>query len=226
MVVTSSFAAIMNTKKDQKPEVYNEDVWSDPETGGAYERSKTMAEKAAWDFVEKLPEDKKFELVVINPVFILGPSFIKTDFSSGNLISQLLTGKLPGIPKIAFPTVDVRDVAKAHLEGAIRPEAANKRFILAHENVWFKTLAEIMKEEYGAAFGTKTHDMKKWLLSIAACFDSQAKQTKEYWGTFLKHDNSRSREILGIDYISTKEQVLGMTESLIKYGIVKDKRKK
>lgn len=81
VVVTSSFAAIMNSK--EKVEVFNEDIWSGEKEGGPYPMSKTMAEKAAWDFVAKQEEGKKIELAVINPAMILGPAFINTDFSSG-----------------------------------------------------------------------------------------------------------------------------------------------
>jgi len=84
VVVTSSMAAVANTK--EKVDILTDDTWSDVNLGGPYERSKTLAEKAAWDFVAAQDPAKKIELVVLNPAMILGPAFIKTDFSSGILI--------------------------------------------------------------------------------------------------------------------------------------------
>ena len=95
VVVTSSIASILDTHPDKTPDddVYNEDHWSDPDRPGgmsAYAKSKVMAEKAAWDYVDSLPDDEKFELTVINPGFVIGPTHVGTDFSSGKIISQMM----------------------------------------------------------------------------------------------------------------------------------------
>jgi len=75
-----------------------------------------MAERAAWDFVDKLPEHERFELSTVNPVLVVGPTLIKTDFSSGKILNMFMSGLLPGgIPVISFSCVDVRNVAQAHL---------------------------------------------------------------------------------------------------------------
>lgn len=92
-------------------ELYNESDWSDVKACNAYYKSKTLAEKAAWDFLETLPLSDKFELVTINPSLILGPSFIQTDFTSGSMLKKMLMGAFPALPKILMPIVDVRDVA-------------------------------------------------------------------------------------------------------------------
>lgn len=75
---------------------------------------------------------------MINPVLIMGPSLITGDFSSATLISDILTGKYPGTPKVMMPLVDVRDVAQAHLQAIKVDEAKNKRFVLSSESLWFK----------------------------------------------------------------------------------------
>ena len=74
-----------------------------------------MAEKAAWKFLHELPDDEKFELVIINPALILGPNIVNNDFTSGVVIQKIMSGAFPGMPKIMFPIVDVREVAFAHL---------------------------------------------------------------------------------------------------------------
>ena len=109
-----------------KPEVFDESHWSDVNwTGlGAYEKSKTLAERAAWDFVEAQPENERIELTVINPTFIVGPTLIPGDFSSGKIISMFMNDKMPGgCPRIKMGTVDVRDVAKAHIRAIQSDEA-------------------------------------------------------------------------------------------------------
>ena len=86
--------------------------------------------------------------MTINPVFILGPSLITGDFSSGQVVMKLLSGKFPGMPKVMMQIVDVRDVAKAHLQAIKIEEAKNKRFILSSDSVWFKEMADVLREKY------------------------------------------------------------------------------
>ncbi len=103
----------------------------------AYSKSKVLAEKAAWDFVNGLPEDEKITLSVINPSVIYGPSLIKSDFASGEICCNLMNKGLPAIPKISFGLVDVRDVAQAHVNAIKSDEAQGKRFIVCNESIWF-----------------------------------------------------------------------------------------
>jgi nucleoside-diphosphate-sugar epimerase len=152
VVITSSIAAIMYCKSETRPKngVYNETNWSDPigDHISAYCKSKTLAEKAAWDFQKKIADSHNIEIVTINPGLILGPAFVSAGFSSGDLLISLINSKYPGLPRTSLPVVDVRECAVAHLEALKRPEAANKRFILANKSAWLKDLAEILKTEF------------------------------------------------------------------------------
>lgn len=85
-----------------------------------YEKSKTIAEKAAWEFVGSLPADEKFALVTINPGMIVGPNLVTTYNVSCELTKGLLMGELPGLPYMRLPSIDVRDCADAHLEAVLR----------------------------------------------------------------------------------------------------------
>jgi len=98
MVLTSSVNA-MDAKADKKQAKFTSADWSDGYRG-AYDKSKTLAEKAAWDFLEKLPENERFELVTINPAFVMGPALVKGNFSSADFINDVLTGKIKKCPKI------------------------------------------------------------------------------------------------------------------------------
>ena len=150
VVITSSVVSIYKNKDAKKTHFSVED-WTDLtlKSNSAYEKSKTMAEKAGWDFLAALPENERFEFVTINPGLVLGPNLNECNFSSGDIIKRLMTGAMPGIPKLAFPVVDVRDVANAHLQAILRPEAANQRFMLVADTVWFGDIGDWLFEKWG-----------------------------------------------------------------------------
>lgn len=100
VVITSSIAAIYGQKPENQKLVYNENDWTDINTVGPYEKSKTLAERAAWDYFYSIPESERFELVIINPVIILGPSLIPGHFTSGAIIRKLMSGVYPATVKI------------------------------------------------------------------------------------------------------------------------------
>lgn len=125
VVITSSVAAIYKPV-DTKQRKYSRADWTDlaRKDVSPYEKSKTLAEKAAWDFLKALPENERFELATVNPGLVLGPNLNKANFSSGDVIKKLLTGEIPRAPSMCMCVVDVRDVAKAHLNAILKPEAA------------------------------------------------------------------------------------------------------
>lgn len=151
VVITSSVAAVM-TNKDPKKTHFNDQDWTDLTIAKAYEKSKTLAEKAAWDFVEAQPEGKKIELATVNPGFVLGPNLNKCHFSSGDVIRQFVDGSIPMYPLVSMPIVDVRDVAEAHLQAILKPEAVGKRYLMVAETMMFGEFAKILSEKYGEEY--------------------------------------------------------------------------
>ena len=136
-----------------------------------YEKSKVLAEKAAWDFFNGLPEDDRFELVTICPGFVLGPILCGPGFASGRAIEAVVTGEYPGLPRVSFPIVDVREVALAHLRAVQLPEAKNQRFIVAGQLKWFTEMAEILSAEFrpqGYKFATR--QFPKFVFRILGVF--------------------------------------------------------
>ena len=109
IVITSSVVAIFATDKSKTH--FTVEDWTDPTIARPYEKSKTLAEKAAWDFLAALPEEERFECVTINPGLVIGPNLNECNFTSGDIIRDFMTGKIPGCPKVKMPMVDVRDVA-------------------------------------------------------------------------------------------------------------------
>ncbi|MCP2167617.1 NAD-dependent epimerase/dehydratase family protein [Goodfellowiella coeruleoviolacea] len=127
VVLTSSFAAVGYTPKPGAE--FTEADWTDPDTPGLapYPRSKAIAERAAWDLVER--EGGGIELVVVNPTFILGPALTTSPRSSIQLITAMLDGTMSVLPRQRFGVVDVRDVVDLHLRAMAAPHAAGKRFL-------------------------------------------------------------------------------------------------
>jgi nucleoside-diphosphate-sugar epimerase len=145
VVVTSSCAAIADyTLGDVE---INEEHWPEiTKDQSPYFKSKIYAEKAAWDYIEKLPEEEKFELSTINPGFVVGPLLAKMGGTSVEVVSQCLTGKMPGIPACYTQIIDVRDVADAHIR-ALESEPY-KRYALSTETVKFLAVGQILNDEF------------------------------------------------------------------------------
>ena len=174
VVITSSVAAIFGHKPEDQKEIYNENDWTDVTAVGAYEKSKTLAEKAAWEYLHSLPEAERFELVIINPVLILGPSLISGDFTSGAIVQKIMSGAFPGMPKVHFAIVDVRECAVAHLQGIKVPEAKNQRFILSSDSLWFKDIAQALKNSY-PQYNIKTKELAYCPVKLVSFFDKSVK---------------------------------------------------
>ena len=129
IVITSSIAAVMITEDIDKMTFGPED-WSDINICDPYCKSKTLAEKAAWDFQKELPDEEKFEIVTLQPGLISGTSYINSKNSSSAVYIGIMNGDWKRFPDIGLPTVDVKDCALAHLNAIKIDEAKNQRFIL------------------------------------------------------------------------------------------------
>ena len=149
VVLTSSFAAVGYTPKPGGE--YSETDWTDPDMPGLppYPRSKTIAERTAWAFIER--EGGNTELVVVNPTFILGPTLSTQLVSSLRLIEMMLDGKMPVVPRQRFGLADVRDVADLHILAMASPEARGKRFLALADGptISYLKVAQILRERLG-----------------------------------------------------------------------------
>ena len=161
-----------------------------------YQKSKTIAEKAAWDFYNNQDSDNRIELVVINPGGVMGPQ-LGNDLggASTQIVSQLISGKFPMIPALSFPFIDVRDVAILHLKAMTTPEADGKRFIAAHsEPTWMYQVAEVL-----SAAGYEKIKLKKapsFMLKLIGLFDNKTKSLVPMLDKYVPCDNSQTVKIL------------------------------
>jgi nucleoside-diphosphate-sugar epimerase len=158
VVLTSSFAAVGYSPKAVRD--YTEADWTDPDTPGLapYPRSKAIAERAAWDFIES--EGGDTQLVVVNPTFIAGPSLVASLRSSLSGFKAIIEGTMPALPRQRFGVVDVRDVADAHILAMATAGAAGKRYLLLADGqtiTWLR-MAEILRDHLGPAGRHVTSD--------------------------------------------------------------------
>ncbi|WP_432987250.1 NAD-dependent epimerase/dehydratase family protein [Dactylosporangium sp. CA-233914] len=158
VVLTSSFAAVGYSPKPGRD--YTEDDWTDPDTPGLapYPRSKAIAERAAWDFVER--EGGGTELVAINPTWIAGPTLTTEVRSSLHVVKALIEGTVTVVPRQRFGVADVRDVAELHITAMRTPEAAGRRYLALADGptTTFVQVARLFRDRFGAFAGRVTLD--------------------------------------------------------------------
>ena len=219
VVMTSSFAAIgYGTPPSDKP--FSEEDWTNPDGDGvtAYTKSKTLAERAAWDFIAR--EGGGLELSVVNPVGVFGP-VLGPDFSTSiQLVKRLLDGAMPGIPRVAFGIVDVRDVADLHVRAMTEPAAAGERFLaVAGEFMTVAEIAAVLRERMGAdAKKVPTRMLPDWLVRLVSRFDSSVRQIVPELGKVKQASNAKAKRVLGWAPRSNDEAIVASAESLLRLG--------
>ncbi|XP_078666927.1 uncharacterized protein LOC144908861 isoform X4 [Branchiostoma floridae x Branchiostoma belcheri] len=227
VILTSSLAAICGNLyiKPAAPEankVYTEEDWTNTDRAQAYLKSKALAEKAAWDYMKDLKEGEKFELVVLNPGYVMGPVISKNSFTSMEAVVRLLQRSMPAVPKINLNIIDVRDVAKAHIIALTNEQAADNRHILVQGNMWLREVAQILAKEFKPqGYNVPTMSCPKFLLRISSWFDGGLRMVVPYVGKVLTCDNKRMKDVLGIEERPLNETILDMAYSLVDGGFVK-----
>ena len=222
VVLTSSFAAIGYGHPPQSTP-FNESNWSDI-TGGevsAYAKSKTLAERAAWDFIAR--EGRDLELSVINPVVVFGPVLGPDYSTSVLLIQRLMSGSVPGSPRISFGVVDVRDVADLHVRAMTHAAAKGERFLaLAGDFMLIHDIAKVLKNRMGEA-GKKvpTRQLPNWLVRLAALRDPLVKQILPELGKLKNASNEKAKRLLGWTPRSSEEAIISTAESLLDLDLLK-----
>ena len=186
-----------------------------------YPKSKTIAERAAWDFIAG--EGGGLELAVVNPVGVLGP-VLGPDYSTSILfVKRLLDGSLRGCPDLWFGVVDVRDVADLHLKAMTDPAARGERFLATGGDfVSILQIARMLKDELGeGARKVPTRRVPNWLLRVVALFDPQVRGVLPELGKRKNATNEKARRLLGWAPRSPKEAALATARSLAELGLVK-----
>ena len=219
VVLTSAFGAIgVGHKPMNRP--FNEQDWSDLAGHVApYQRSKTLSERAAWDFISK--EGKGMELASVNPTAVLGPA-LGADYShSIRIIKSMMDGQ-PGSPKINSGFVDVRDVADLHMRAMTHPAANGQRFLaIAGESIWLSDIARILRERMGsAASKVSTRTLPNWLVRLGARKNPRMKDILPMLSVNMNATSEKARRLLGWNPRPVEEAVIATAESLVRLKLV------
>jgi dihydroflavonol-4-reductase len=223
VVLTSAFGAIgVGHRPRSRP--FDETDWSDL-TGkvAPYQRSKTLSERAAWDFIAR--EGGRLELSAINPVTVVGPA-LGPDYShSIRLIRNLMDGQ-PGCPRINSGFVDVRDVADLHLRAMTDPAARGERFLaISGESMWIVEVAQVLRRRMGAAASAvSTRELPNWLVRLAALRDPALKGLVPLLGVNLNATSEKAQRLLGWAPRSSEEAIVATAESLIRLRLLRGSR--
>ena len=219
VVLTSSFAAIgYGHEPTNKP--FTEESWTDVNGGvRAYVKSKTLAERAAWDFIAR--ESGALELSVVNPGAVFGP-VLGPDYSSSiQLLQRLIDGSIPGVPNLSFNVVDVRDVADLHLRTMTRPAAKGERFLaVAGDSMSVQEMAQVLRAHMGdAANHVPTRMLPDWILRLIGLVNPSIKEMVPNLGKVRRASNEKARRLLGWAPRSNEEAILATAESLVRLGL-------
>lgn len=219
VVLTSAFGAIGIGTNKKSP--YTEEDWSDlTHDLPAYQKSKTLSEKAAWEYIAG--EGEGLELAVVNPVAVLGP-VLGADYShSIQMIHGMLKGTIKGLPNIRFPYVDVRDVADLHLRAMIQPAANGQRFLATSgKAISMLDIAGIMRAGLGAqAARVPKRELPGWLIRFIALFNPKVKLVVPHLGIVKEASHEKASRLLGWQPRSNKDAVLATAQSLVDLGLV------
>lgn len=215
VVLTSSVAAVMNAEHPQD-HVLTEDDWTDTghPTATAYDKSKTLAEKAAWAFVADHPE---MQLTTINPGLVTGRPLDSHYGTSLQLIERLFSGKDPAQPNFGLPIVDVADVSAMHVRALERPETAGRRYLAADSWAMLPEIADWLKQAHPDR-KISTRVAPKWLLRLLSPFDPAVRSVLPTVGRRFQVSNQRARTELDIRFVPARESVLATAEFLKEQG--------
>jgi nucleoside-diphosphate-sugar epimerase len=218
VVLTSSFAAIGYGHKAQKAP-FNETNWTDLSGDvAAYVKSKTLAERAAWEFIAN---EGNLELSVVNPVAVFGP-VLGPDYSTSVLLLQrLMDGSVPGCPRLYFGVVDVRDVADLHIRAMTHSAANGERFLaVAGDCLSILDMAKVLRARMGvSAKKVPRLQLPDWLVRVAAMGNPAVKQILPELGKVKNAANEKAKRLLGWAPRSSEEAIVAGAESLLRLGL-------
>lgn len=221
VVLTSAFGAIgMGHAPRTAP--FTEADWSNLTADvPAYQKSKTLSERAAWQFIAT--EGGGLELATVNPVGVLGP-VLSGDYShSIRTIHQMLNGEVPGCPKVSSCYVDVRDVADLHLRAMLSPAANGERFLAtAGPSISMLDIARVLRGHFGdSAKRVPSREIPSWVLRLASLRNARVRAIVPHLGKFMNASGEKARRILGWQPRTNEAAIIATAESLFSLGLVK-----
>jgi dihydroflavonol-4-reductase len=221
VVLTSSGAAVAYGVKGPMPPLFTEDDWTDPTYAPdcrPYIASKTLAERAAWDYVQG--EGRGIELTTIQPVAVFGPIRSAQVKTSVDIVARMLSGRLPLLPNAGIQIVDVRDVSATHVAAMNDPGTAGERYIVADEFRWMKEMAAVLREAWPESRRIPTRGMPDWLVRALALVNGDVATIASELHKKRVLSSEKVRKLLGRDLVPTDDALRASAETLIRYGAV------
>lgn len=222
IVLTSSFAAIGYGHPSDRDAPFSERDWTNLDTAipiNAYIRSKTLAERRAWDIMRAAGREK--DLVVVNPTAIYGPLLGDDVGTSGLIALRLLGGALPALPNISFPAVDVRDVAALHLAAMQIAAAGGQRFLASSYSLGLPEMAQLLRRNFPQASRRVPRlTVPDWVARIFALFNAELRANRDRIGKQAKVNASRAEILLGRQLIRSDEAFLALARTIIEHHLV------
>ena len=220
-VQTSSTAAVFYGHPRERTAPFTEDDWTDARHPSvtAYSRSKTLAERAARDFMAQ--ERPALHYSSVNPGLVLGPALDRDIGTSAAIVQMFLKGKYPGAPRMSIAVVDVRDVARMHRLALETRAPSGGRYLGSAGTLWMIDIARALRQHLGdSARKVPTRELPDWAVRLAALYDPGARLAVPELGKLVPVDTSRTRRELGMEFIPADEAVAAMGRSLIELKLV------
>lgn len=222
IVMVSSLVAVAGKENPPKP-VFNvtEKDWSEPKWTrlGAYPVSKTVAEKAAWDFMKENGQTEK--LVVVNPGMIWGPLLDDVGCTSRDICKLIITGAYPAVPPLSYPVADVRDIAAVLVAALKSPNVGGRRLLCAGETLSLKDIGRILAQHFPKyADRVPQRVLPGWLTLLWSKFDPQLSLSASLLGTRVEVDSQYVTDLTGVSFHPSEEAVISTAQSLIDLGIL------
>lgn len=221
VVMTSSLVTALPTAGEGGQVPTDETVWTDLSARGVnhYTQSKTLAERAAWDFVRE--SGGPMTLTTVLPGMIQGPVMGRDYAASLEVLARMLRGQVSRLPRLGFSTVDVRDLVDLHLLAMKTPEAAGHRFAGTSNFLWMADMARVLRERLGArAAKVPTRMAPDFLVRLAGLFDSEIGQLSGDLGRRNEFSTAKARRMLGWSARPAEESLVDGAESLLREGLV------
>ena len=220
-VVMTSAANAASPSSYREESVTDETLWTDPDdpTLIPYRRSKTVAEKAAWQFMAGYSGPTT--LTTILPGAVFGPILTTSNLGSVGIIARMVGGRMPGTPRIGLEIVDVRDLADIHIRAMTSPEAAGQRFLATGEFTWMREMAQALRAGLGEA-GTKvsTRQLPDVVVRLTALFDRSLRAITVSLGRRHRHSTQKAKRVLDWQPRPAAQAVTDCAKSLIAWNAV------
>ena len=215
VVQTSSLASISYGRDDPNSHLFTEADWTDlnHKDNVPYTRSKTIAERAAWAELPKLP--RPLEWVVINPGLVLGPVLDKDASASVLIIAKLLRGEIPGLPRFGYGVVDVRDLADLEVRAMTAPQAAGQRYIGSGPFISLSEIANVLKQRLGdKAKKVPARKLPDWVVRLVGLFDNEVRGQVFELGKVRRLSSTKAERDLGWSRRPTEDTIVDTATSL------------